>query len=127
MAADYHTDKPHLLDYGKYPDLGERRRFVEAYLKSTDTTDEEVETLLNDVERYVLASHIHWGLWGIISHHVNNIDFDYMEYARQRFQQYQLLKPKLLKTETMKIFRVHYNVRHNAYAKNVKDVSRCAP
>ncbi|KAH7842929.1 hypothetical protein Vadar_010798 [Vaccinium darrowii] len=28
--------------------------------------------------------------------HVNEIDFDYMEYARQRFQQYWLRKPELL-------------------------------
>ena len=28
--------------------------------------------------------------------YVNNIDFDYMEYARQRFQQYWLKKPKIL-------------------------------
>lgn len=27
---------------------------------------------------------------------MNNIDFDYMEYARQRFEQYWLRKPQLL-------------------------------
>jgi choline/ethanolamine kinase len=28
--------------------------------------------------------------------HVNKIEFDYMEYARQRFEQYWLRKPLLL-------------------------------
>ena len=28
--------------------------------------------------------------------HVNKIEFDYMEYARQRFEQYWLRKPALL-------------------------------
>lgn len=28
--------------------------------------------------------------------HVNEIDFDYMEYAKQRFQEYWLQKPKIL-------------------------------
>lgn len=32
----------------------------------------------------------------IFQEHVNEIDFDYMEYARQRFEQYWLRKPALL-------------------------------
>lgn len=34
--------------------------------------------------------------WYLVQEHVNEIDFDYMEYARQRFQQYWLRKPALL-------------------------------
>jgi choline/ethanolamine kinase len=59
-------------------------------------SDTMVKKLLEDVEKYTLASHLIWGLWGIISEHVNEIDFDYMEYARQRFEQYWLTKPRLL-------------------------------
>jgi len=47
-----------------------------------------VKNLLQSIEKYTLASHLVWGLWGIISDHVNDIDFDYKEYARQRFEQY---------------------------------------
>ncbi|ONK66437.1 uncharacterized protein A4U43_C06F8030 [Asparagus officinalis] len=97
MAADYHTETPHVLDYTKYPDLEERKRFVQVYLRSSgsdkEAQDAEVENLLQYIEKYTLASHLVWGLWGIISAHVNEIDFNYMEYARQRFQQYRLRKP----------------------------------
>ncbi|XXG81227.1 hypothetical protein AAC387_Pa09g1916 [Persea americana] len=98
MTADYHTETPHLLDYNKYPDYEERRRFVYKYLSSSgdEPSGLEIEQLLEDVEKHTLASHLVWGLWGIISEHVNDIDFDYMEYARQRFQQYWLRKPGLL-------------------------------
>lgn len=98
MAADYHTDTPHILDYGKYPGLEERARFVRMYLSSSgdQPSNDEVERLLQDVEKYTLASHLFWGLWGIISEHVNEIDFEYLEYGRQRFQQYWLRKPELL-------------------------------
>lgn len=98
MAADYHTETPHILDYSKYPDLDERRRFVQIYLCSSGETamDMDVEILLQSIEKYVLASHLIWGLWGIISDHVNDIDFDYMEYARQRFEQYWLRKSEAL-------------------------------
>ncbi|TYH13363.1 hypothetical protein ES288_A06G135300v1 [Gossypium darwinii] len=98
MAANYHTETPHLLDYSIYPDMEERRRFICAYLISSgnEPIDAEVEQLLIDAEKYTLANHLFWGLWGIISGHVNKIDFDYLEYARQRFQQYWLSKPLLL-------------------------------
>ncbi|KAL5227900.1 hypothetical protein ABZP36_016165 [Zizania latifolia] len=90
MAADYHSEKPHILDYSKYPDIDEQKRFVKTYLSATgeEPDAEEVENLLQSIEKYTLASHLVWGLWGIISDHVNDIDFDYKEYARQRFEQY---------------------------------------
>ncbi|XP_021968854.1 probable choline kinase 2 isoform X3 [Helianthus annuus] len=82
MAADYHTETPHVLDYSKYP--------------GNQPVNSEVDKMLEEVEKYTLASHLLWGLWGVISEHVNEIDFDYMEYAKQRFQEYWLQKPKLL-------------------------------
>ncbi|KAJ0241107.1 choline kinase 1 [Hirschfeldia incana] len=98
MAANYHSDTPHVLDYTLYPGEEERRRFISTYLGSTGnaTSEEEVERLMTDAERYTLANHIFWGLWGIISGHVNTIEFDYKEYARQRFEQYWLRKQLLL-------------------------------
>ncbi|KAL5707186.1 hypothetical protein ACHQM5_025267 [Ranunculus cassubicifolius] len=98
MAADYHSETPHIMDYDKYPDSEERERFARVYLSSSghEPSDTEVEQLVQDAEKYTLASHLLWGLWGIISEKVNEIDFDYMEYARQRFQQYWATKQKLL-------------------------------
>ncbi|KAI4346548.1 hypothetical protein L6164_007437 [Bauhinia variegata] len=98
MVADYHTEPAHVLDYSKYPGLEERRRFVQTYLSSEGKkpSNAEVEQLLNDAEKYTLANHLFWGLWGLISSYVNKIDFDYKEYARQRFRQYWLRKPALL-------------------------------
>ncbi|XP_039812607.1 probable choline kinase 2 isoform X1 [Panicum virgatum] len=71
-------------------DIDEQKRFLKTYLSiSGEEPDaEEVENLLQSIEKYTLASHLVWGLWGIISDHVNDIDFDYKEYARQRFEQY---------------------------------------
>ncbi|XP_011659104.1 probable choline kinase 1 isoform X1 [Cucumis sativus] len=102
MAADYHSKTPHILDYTSYPDVEERKRFVSAYLGTSvktgenDHKEEEVEKLLEDAERYTLANHLFWGLWAIISSHVNKIDFDYFEYAKQRFDQFWLRKSELL-------------------------------
>ncbi|KAJ8470921.1 hypothetical protein OPV22_025264 [Ensete ventricosum] len=101
MAANYHTETPHILDFNKYPDVEERKRFIQIYLTTSGESlkDTEVEKMLQAIEKYALASHLLWGLWGVISEHVNEIDFEYMDYARQRFQQYWLMKPKLLGSE----------------------------
>ncbi|XP_054814823.1 probable choline kinase 2 isoform X2 [Prosopis cineraria] len=98
MAADYHTDAPHVLDFSKCPDLEERKRFVQAYLSTSgqEPSDSEVEQLLQEAEKYTLANHLFWGLWGVISAHVNKIDFNYMEYAKQRIKEYWARKPYLL-------------------------------
>ncbi|KAL2337249.1 hypothetical protein Fmac_011695 [Flemingia macrophylla] len=82
MAANYHTEQPHILDYSKYP--GET------------PSDNDVEQLLQEIEKYTLANHLFWGVWGIISAQVNTIDFNYKEYAKQRFQEYWARKPYLL-------------------------------
>ncbi|XP_057976304.1 probable choline kinase 2 [Malania oleifera] len=97
-AADYHTETPHILDYNKYPSLEERRRYLHAYLSHSGDlpSDLDLELLIQNIEKYTLVSHLHWSLWGIMSEHVNEIDFDYKEYARQRFEQYWLRKPALL-------------------------------
>ncbi|CAH9105055.1 unnamed protein product [Cuscuta epithymum] len=99
MAANYHTDTPHVLDYTMYPCREERHRFIRSYLSSAGNQpiEEEVEKLADIVEKYTLANHLFWGLWGLISAYVNNIGFDYMEYARQRFEQFWMRKPQLIK------------------------------
>ncbi|RVW15114.1 putative choline kinase 2 [Vitis vinifera] len=116
MAADYHTETPHILDYSKYPSgFGEAAEIfarisgpcsikwcwykplkLSNLYAGDQPNDLELEVLVQDVEKYTLVSHLLWGLWGIISEHVNEIDFNYMEYARQRFEQYWLRKPELL-------------------------------
>eukprot|EP00249_Psilotum_nudum_P013725 c24477_g1_i2 orf=287-1393(-) len=94
MSANYHTETPHLVDFSKYPDFQERCHFIESYLKSAEQsiTFKDVEELVKDTDRYSLASHLHWGLWGILSASFSDIDFDYIEYARQRFKLYYRFK-----------------------------------
>ncbi|XP_057423813.1 probable choline kinase 1 isoform X3 [Lotus japonicus] len=105
MVADYHSDTPHVLDYSKYPGLEERQRFIRIYLSSQGKkpNNAKVIQLVNAAEKYTLANHLFWGLWGLISSYVNKIDFDYKEYARQRFQQYWLRKPTLLDTQSIQL------------------------
>ncbi|CAK9207738.1 unnamed protein product [Sphagnum jensenii] len=94
MTADYHSDYPHILDFSKYPDMEEQQRFVKTYLEASgqEVTDREIESLMSEVEEYVLASHLQWALWGIMSAAFSEIDFNFMEYAQQRLAEYHRLK-----------------------------------
>ncbi|CAN1755983.1 Probable choline kinase 2 [Linum perenne] len=105
MTANYHTDTPHVMDYSKYPGVEERQRFVHAYLSSSGELHggKDAEKFLKDIENYTLGSHMFWGLWGIISEHVNKIEFDYIEYARQRLDQYWVKKSTLFGSTTTPI------------------------
>lgn len=116
MTADYHSETPHILDYTSYPDLEERSNFVRAYLSSAggNPSEEEVEQVVEEAEIYTLPNHLFWGLWGIISGHINKIDFDYFEYARQRFDQYWLRKPHLLPSPIVDPIVDHFCLMMNA-------------
>ncbi|KAH7437017.1 hypothetical protein KP509_05G052900 [Ceratopteris richardii] len=102
MTADYHSETPHKLDNSKYPDYQERFQFIEAYMMSSSAlsiSTLRVEELLEEVESYSLMSHLHWALWGILSATFSDIDFDYLEYARQRFQSYFNVKSSLIQID----------------------------
>ncbi|KAG5459469.1 MAG: kinase-like domain-containing protein, partial [Olpidium bornovanus] len=45
-----------------------------------------VHALLGEVRLFVPASHLWWALWGLVQATQSEIDFDYLEYAAQRFE-----------------------------------------
>ncbi|KAD4386217.1 hypothetical protein E3N88_26386 [Mikania micrantha] len=86
-AANYHSDTPHIISLNVL--------FI-GFI-GNQPHDTEVDQLIDDVEKYTLVNHIFWGLWGIVSGNVTQIDFDYIGYAKQRFSEYWLKKPQVLK------------------------------
>ncbi|KDO83817.1 hypothetical protein CISIN_1g041666mg, partial [Citrus sinensis] len=83
-------------------------------------SETEVNQLVDDAEKYTLANHIFWGLWGLISAYVNKIDFNYKEYARQRFQQYWMKKQELLSSSTIRQ-KINVNGHVSISLKKVSD------
>lgn len=59
-------------------------------------TDAEKERLYKEVDGFSLASHYYWGLWAMIQAMVSDIDFNYMEYAVLRFDEYDKRKKEVL-------------------------------
>uniref|UniRef100_K3WNK0 Choline kinase N-terminal domain-containing protein n=1 Tax=Globisporangium ultimum (strain ATCC 200006 / CBS 805.95 / DAOM BR144) TaxID=431595 RepID=K3WNK0_GLOUD len=89
-AYDYHkTINPHLGDFSKYPTAEQQREFCRAYLSGEHGdvayTEEDVEVLRKEANSYSLASHLFWGLWGFIQAVQSEIDFDFLAYAKCRY------------------------------------------
>ncbi|KAK7277377.1 hypothetical protein RIF29_18528 [Crotalaria pallida] len=103
MEADYHSDNPHVIHYSKYPGLEERQRFIYIYLSSDGKkpSNIEVEQLVNVAEKYTLACHLFYGLWGLLWNAIRTADFDCKEYARQRLEQYWSKKITLLDSSSI--------------------------
>ncbi|KAJ2498718.1 hypothetical protein GGH96_004076 [Coemansia sp. RSA 1972] len=116
--ADYHrSTEPHLLDPSAYPTQAQRHAFLRTYIKSNafldanmranphvvesddadalravSMSDERVHELVREMEEevrvFVPASHLHWGVWGLVQAASSEIEFDYAAYAAQRLSMF---------------------------------------
>lgn len=90
------TDHP---DYSLYPDKNLQKEWLKMYLEAYNETyeilEEEVERLYTEVKEFVLLSHFFWGCWALIQSEHSHIDFDFLEYAAMRFDEYFKRKSKL--------------------------------
>ncbi|CAO3649631.1 unnamed protein product [Cunninghamella echinulata] len=88
-------------DYSKYPNKEFQYQWLEYYLQSHNNgekpTLKQIDQLYKEVDGFSLASHFYWGLWAMVQAMVSDIDFDYMEYAVLRFDEYDKRKEQTLK------------------------------
>ncbi|KAJ1951452.1 hypothetical protein FBU59_000142 [Linderina macrospora] len=119
--ADYgHPVNPHQLCESAYPDAAQRHAFLRTYVKAKafldanmcadkemvvsdhpiqltgveltkQQIDEEVAVLEREIHPFVAASHLHWGVWGLLQACASEIDFDYVGYAAQRLGIFKIL------------------------------------
>ncbi|KAJ1971554.1 hypothetical protein H4R34_005706 [Dimargaris verticillata] len=95
-TADYHSDTPHALDFDRYPTEEEQHMFLNAYIDEQlrlnadhypefqQPRPQALADLITEIACLRLATHVFWGLWGLIQASESNIDFDYLEYAHQK-------------------------------------------
>ena len=84
-------------DYSKYPD--ESGAFVRAYLRvfeGGEPSAEEVKRVVREANVFGLAAHLYWGAWSLLQARWSSIDFDYMSYAKLRFDEYYKRRPDFL-------------------------------
>ncbi|XP_064168951.1 ethanolamine kinase 1-like [Anguilla rostrata] len=84
------------MDYSLYPGVELQRDWLTAYLQSykqmqglaAAVSNEEVQQLYVKVCKFSLVSHLQWGLWALLQARYSTIDFDFLRYARARFNYY---------------------------------------
>ncbi|KAJ7630606.1 choline kinase, cytoplasm [Roridomyces roridus] len=98
-TANYHGERPHILDPTRYPTTQERYNFYRAYLQHSTCSPlsaTELERLLPDLDDQVRAwspaSHAMWAIWGVVQarddleNAVQEPEFDYIGYALCRLE-----------------------------------------
>jgi len=79
------------LDYLRwFPDRQYRREWIKEYMTASGSEVEEelFENNLDLVDKFVLASHLLWGVWAVIQAENSTIDFDFVDYAIQKLNEY---------------------------------------
>jgi hypothetical protein len=92
------TYKLPMMEVRKFGIMQERRnaKGSSIHISLEAPTKDQVAKLYDEVNGFSLASHFYWGLWAMIQAMVSDIDFDYMEYAVLRFDEYDKRKEQVL-------------------------------
>ncbi|KAF8978254.1 hypothetical protein BGZ46_006661 [Entomortierella lignicola] len=90
-------------EYENYPSKEVQLKWLRSYLEAgqsegsdssssrsdeSEVSQEEVEQLYREVNKFALASHFYWGVWALVQAQLSDIDFEYMPYAVLRFAEY---------------------------------------
>ncbi|NXD66385.1 EKI2 kinase, partial [Eolophus roseicapillus] len=89
------------VDYRLYPSKDTQLQWLRSYLQAykqltqgdQGVSEEELEALYVQVNKFSLASHFLWACWGLIQDKYSTIDFNFLRYAKLRFKQYFKMKP----------------------------------
>lgn len=69
------------IDYSKYPSPEYQRAWIRTYLEEYEensVTDDDVEKMYKQANKFALSSHFLWALWSLIQAEHSTIDFDFV-------------------------------------------------
>ncbi|KAL3279347.1 hypothetical protein HHI36_016854, partial [Cryptolaemus montrouzieri] len=91
------------VDYSRYPkkelQLDWLRTYLMEYKGKSTVSDHEIEVLYVQVNKFALAAHLFWYSWALIQAAHSHIDFDFIQYASIRLQEYFNRKTAFLNME----------------------------
>ena len=89
------------LDFEKWlPSKDYQMKWIQEYLRSSGAgdSDAEVESWCRTVEKFMLCAHLQWSVWSVIQAENSSLEFNFVDYAIQRYEEYKRLKNKLSTT-----------------------------
>ena len=101
-----------VTDYSRFPSHSKQKDFIVEYVKTakrfesdlTESSDDanmdvdlsdEVTSMLEQVQKFILINHLYWGLWAINQAADEGCEeFDYINYATNRFKEFHAAKER---------------------------------
>lgn len=85
------------LAYERYPNKEDQREFFCYYLEALGETptEEKLHSMFVEVNKFALTSHFYWATWAVIQSKISNIDFDFLDYGRIRYNEYWKIKERM--------------------------------
>jgi len=80
------------FDIAYFPSHETRRLFFESYIKDKEVSSEVIDMAVNLCLRFSLITELRWGLWAVVQAGHSDVDFNYVQYAQQRFKAYEHFK-----------------------------------
>jgi ethanolamine kinase len=83
-----------------FPSAAAQLWFIRNYLSTlrviplTDVSTSEAHALYAETQCWLLAPHLFWLSWAIVQSRHSPIEFDYLSYAKQRWEGYRAMKEK---------------------------------
>ncbi|KAJ1953357.1 hypothetical protein GGI12_006030 [Dipsacomyces acuminosporus] len=98
IANHFNTFAGFECDYSRYPTKEFQLAWFKTYLEhiDQDASPEVLESMYKEISLFQLAPHYCWGVWALLQASVSDIDFDYMGYAKHRFDRYYKVKAEVL-------------------------------
>ncbi|CAF3965324.1 unnamed protein product [Adineta steineri] len=83
-------------DFSIYPSYDEQKKWLKIYFQ-TRQLDQQIidDDLCQLIEKFSALVNLTWGLWALVQAKVSPIDFDYVNYAKMRFDYYHKLRSLL--------------------------------
>lgn len=79
------------IDYDRYPEREFQLRWLQVYLEEFNggsCTDGDVERLYVQVNQFALSAHFLWAIWALIQAEHSTIDFDFIQFGQNRYEEY---------------------------------------
>ena len=85
------------VDFNNVPNEDYQKWWLKIYLSpiSESVSNELVNKWYNSVQYMLPMSHLLWGVWSLMQAEISEIDFDFIEYAKLRLDEYHKLSAKL--------------------------------
>lgn len=99
-------------DWSVFPRVDAQLHFIRHYLAASrgvgaeSVGDDECHAAYAEVQCWLGAPHLFWGLWAVVQSRYSPIQFDYLSYAQQRFTAFRDMLPhfdKWIKVDRMQL------------------------